>query len=220
MVSPVINEQFYSGAFLVSKGDGFQSFDPGTILNSGSVGIEQPGGLVLAYDLVGAPTGAAIGTPTGNFTVGSLAAGASVEVGTYKLVATAATKFAVFDPNDVELGTLNTGTLYVSPEFSAEVVVGTTAAVAGDTYGVTFPAGDGNYVPLTATSPGPAAGVLYNRVYVPASGTANVTVVKRLAEVNASELQWDPSITGAGTLEAGLQATALAQLKALTIQSR
>lgn len=48
MVSPVLNENFYAGAFLVSEANGFLSRDTGLIRNAGGAELVLPGGLVLA----------------------------------------------------------------------------------------------------------------------------------------------------------------------------
>jgi hypothetical protein len=48
MVSPVFNENYYAGAFLVSQANGFRSRDSGVIKNAGGTDLVLQGGLVLA----------------------------------------------------------------------------------------------------------------------------------------------------------------------------
>jgi hypothetical protein len=48
MVSPVISERFYNGAFLISEANGFRSRDTGIIKNAGGADLVLDAGLVLA----------------------------------------------------------------------------------------------------------------------------------------------------------------------------
>lgn len=217
MVSPVINEQYYTGAFLVSEARGFLSRDQGTLDNLGTVVISQPGGLVLSTNVTG--TGTVVpGSNHGNGTLGSVNQGSLVMVGTYEMVATSATQFTVNDPNGDAMEVATVGTVYSDAEIGFEIVAGSTAFAAGDAFGVVIPAGDGNYVPYTGTHP--ATAILFNRIEnIPASSNVPCTVIDNDAEVNAAELQWDPSVVNSGSV-AALQATALTQLRALRIKAR
>jgi hypothetical protein len=217
MTSPVILESFYTAAFLVSESNGAISRDVGAIDNAGTVAISQPGGLVLSKDITGTGTITA-GTNTGNGTLGTLTQGNLVMAGTYAAVATAATVFSVSDPNGAAMAVAHTGTAYADAELGFIINAGTTAFVANDSFSIVIPPGDGNFIPYTGTKP--AAGILFNRTEnIPASSNKACTVLVRNAEVNLSELQWDPTVVASGSVVT-LEATAVAQLRLLGIIAR
>jgi hypothetical protein len=198
MVSPVLYEHFYDGAFLVREAAGNRSRDGGVMSNSGGSDLLLDAGLVVTQADYGTPTAAAkTGGNTGNGTVGSMSAGLGAQVGAYTVVFTAATVFSVFDPSGKELKNGATGTAY-SDEINFTITAGGTAFVAGDGFTITVPAGTGAWAPYTSSTPAQNLAILYNRVAIPASGSKKVTLISRECEVNKAELVWDPSIAAAG----------------------
>ena len=219
MTSPILNEGFYTGAFMVSESPGALSRDGGVLINTGTAAATYQGGLVLSLDVTGTPTVVAVGGLAGKGTLGSVVQGAAMTVGTYTAIANSASTFAVSNPGNDAMAQATVGTVYADAEIGFTIASGATAFAVGDTFNIVIPAGDGNFVPYSGAHP--ASAVLFNQVKgLAASGTRKVAVIARNAEVNASELQWDASIINAGTATAGLQATALAQLKAKGIISR
>lgn len=201
MVSPVLFEHFYDGAFLVSEEEQHRSRDGGTISNSGTVDLPLDAGLVLAH-AAGSVT--ATGKPsgnTGNGTIGAVAAGLGAQVGAYAVRFNSATTFQVYDPQGAQLDIGNTGTAYAD-ELDFTITAGTTAFAAGD--GFVLNVADGGWAPYTAATPAVSnqMGILFNRCVVPAAGSKKVTVVTRQCQVNQDELVWDPSIGASGAIAA------------------
>lgn len=198
MVSPVLYEHFYDGAFLVSEEEAHRSRDTGVIANAGTTDLPLDAGLVLTQAVAGTITAAAkSGGNTGNGSVGgALTPGLGAQVGAYTVVFTSATVFRVFGPNGVELEDGETGTAYTD-QIDFTISAGGTAFVAGDGFTLTVAAGSDQWAPYTATTPAQNLGILFNRTVIPAQGSKKVTVVTRQAQVNREELVWDPSITAA-----------------------
>ncbi len=157
------------------------------------------------------PAVAYVGTGNGTLTNVEPFQSAAVLQGNYIIDFTGATTFNVEAPDGRQLAAGRTGVVY-EDEVTFLITAGGTAYVAGDRITIGFGAGTGRAVPYTGALP--AAGIVYNRVYVPAGGTSNATAIMRMAEVNASKLQF-----GAGVTLAGMQ-TAARQLKQLGISAR
>src|ERR1700758_2333775 len=138
MVSPVLNEHWYSGGFLVSEANNYLSRDAGTISNSGGSDIELDGGLVLA-PAAGTVTATKGGTNTGNGTVTAISEGPDFIVGTYRLTATGATTFNVADPNGDAMPAATVGTPYADAQINFTINAGGTAYVAGDPWSLAVP---------------------------------------------------------------------------------
>ena len=217
MVSPVINENYYAGGFLVSQAPGRLSFDRGTIANALTVDVTLEAGLVLGR-AVGTVVATAGVANHGNGTIGSITAGAAEQVGPYTLIATAATTFDVMDPDGVNIGIATAGTAFAVPEIGFTMTAGSTAWAAGDTFTLNVPGA--GYSSYTGAADLPASAILYGLEYIPASGSKAVTVVSRNAEVNLKELQWDPSIVNAGTVASAIETAALAELATRGIIAR
>jgi hypothetical protein len=220
MVSPVLNEQWYTGGFLVSEAPGTLSRDNGVLDNTaGALDLYVPAGLVVMAEAFGTLTAAAKPGNTGNGTIGSLSvqppAGSNpgAMVGAYTISFTSAIAFSVFAPDGRELLPGVVGTAYAD-EIGFRITAGGTAFAAGDGFTITVPAGSGNLVAFDGT--GAVAGIVFNRVYVPAGGTARCTIVTRDAEVNRAELQWGSVAAGSPTI----QASAAAQLAAMGVIPR
>ncbi len=197
MVSPVLYEHFYDGAFLISEEEAHRSRDLGTITNGGGSDLPLDGGLILAA-VAGAVTAAARPSGnTGNGTIGSLSAGVGAQIGTYQVRFTAATTFNVYDTTGAQLSTGSTGTAFLD-EIGFTITAGATAFVAGDAFMVTV--AKGGWTPYTASTPPVGLGILYNRTVITAGTTKKVTVVARQAQVNQAELVWDPSVGQYGSI--------------------
>ena len=218
MVSPVINEQFYDAAFLVSEGNGYLSKEAGYIDNTTGSDFLYSGGLILNQVAAGSASSAAkTGGNTGNGTVGSLSTGANSKFGVYVLTAKTATDFGVVDPSGDVLPDATVGTAYVGPVDFTLAAAGT-AFVAGDAFNVTVAEQSGGWVSWTGGSIN-RLGILWGRKRVAAGGFEKITVVVRECEVNGAELQWDPAVLAAGNA-ATLQANALAALAAANVIAR
>ncbi len=209
MVSSIIYENYYTGGFMVSQAQDRLSFDSGTIANTGTADVLLQAGLVLSR-AAGTPAASPGVGNTGNGTVGSISGGVAVQIGVYTLIATGATTFDVLDPTGVSLGVATAGTGFVSPEIDLTVTAGATAFVAGDSFRIDVPAG--GYQSYTGAAGAPASAILYDLVTVPAGGSKTVAAIARQAEVNRKELNWDASITNAGTVMAAAETAAIDQL--------
>jgi len=187
------------------------------LFNPTGVDIPYSGGLVVSLDSPSTAIVAPLGTNTGNGTFGAIAVAAPALTGVYVVNLESATGFTVEGGNGQEIGHGVAGTPFSAGGIGFTLTAGGTAFAAGDSFKITVAPGDGGYLPYTGVAP--AAALLFNRVLVPAGGSRKVTVVTRLAEVNGAEIQWDPAVTGSGSV-ATLQATALAQLAAAGIVAR
>ncbi|MBM9401554.1 hypothetical protein JUN65_08140 [Gluconacetobacter azotocaptans] len=218
MVSPVLTEHFYTAAFLVREANGFLSRDRGIVLNETSEDVSMDGGLILSLATPVTADFVVSEGNTGNGTIGAITVVAGTTPTNYGVAFTDATDFTVTAPNGTALGSGTTGTAFAAGGLSFTITAGATAFVAGDSFTIiVVPAVPAQYAPYTGGSA--AAAILYDRLYVLADTAQHVTVISRMAEVNGSELRWDPSVTGAANA-ATLQAQALAQLAAAGIVVR
>jgi|SRR5471032_209132 len=221
-------EQRHAGGFIVSLANGHQSIDQ-VLLAQGS-GRLQPGTVIGYAAATYTTTGAATVGNTGNGTLSGLAAVAPALAGTYTISLISATEFTVTNPNgetvsaqggtvDVSEGTVVVGAGTVGTVFNAQgigflVAAGATAFIAGDSFTIAVTDTGGGWAPITSASSGVTAyGLLYS-VTDTTNGPVNAAAVVRQAEVNASELVWDAS------LSAAQQNTTAAALKAQGILSR
>ncbi len=218
MVSPVIYENWQTAGFIVSEAPG--TLSRGTVLfdnTGGALDLSIQAGLVYSIEAFGAPVIVATAGNHGNGTVGAVAPLAPVgatpgaEIGTYTLTMTSATAFTLLAPDGRELAPGAAGQAY-SDQLAFTLTAGATPFQAGDVLSISNVAGTGLATPYVGTSP--AAGLIYNRAFVPALGTKTLTTIVRNAEVNFSELQWAVGITSTQ------QAAAVAQLLALGIACR
>jgi hypothetical protein len=212
-----LTEFRHSGGFLVSEANGARSRDTATYTNAGGSDVLLQAGTVLALaaegaDAVVAPGGAGTnGANTGGGSLASLTFDPAAKVGVYAVKLTSATAFTVVDPAGAELATGVVGTPYLDAQLGFTVAASGAAFVAGDGFTVTVPSADNRYV--NWTNGAPAAAIAYSSNWIVAGTTQKVTVVSRDAEVNASELEWDPSITNSvSPTPAALQAIAMQQL--------
>jgi hypothetical protein len=216
MVSPVINEQFYDGAFLVSEANGHMSRDEGVLDNSSDADVLYEGGLIVNEITTGTET-SAHGNNTGNGAIGSVSLGTGNQFGAYNIIFTSPTEFNVQQPNGDVIGTGEVGTAFAGP-VNFTITAGGTAFIAGDNFTITVTQQQPSWVSWTGGTITKLA-ILFNRVIVSAGTSKNVALVIREAEVNTAELQWDAAVLSSGSV-ASLQAQALASLALANIIAR
>lgn len=121
---------------------------------------------------------------TGNPTAGTINAGAAAKPGVYRIIFRSATTFDVEDPDGVLVDNGTLGSAFSGGGLGFTLTAGATPAVASDTAKITVAAGNGKYVPYTASAAaGPADAVLYN--YLPAkTGDTKAVAFVRDCEVN------------------------------------
>lgn len=203
-----LTEGRYSGEFMISEGNGTISREAVTL----DTGDLQPG-TVLGKITKGAATAALVAGGTGNGTFSAVTLGAGSKVGVYSLIATAATKFNIEDPDGVLLGVVTLGTEFVGGGLTFTFTAGVTPHVAGDRATITVAAGTSKYVAYNQDGVNGseiAAGILYNAADA-TSDDQLVTIIARSAEVNGDELVWPADI------EAGEKTVAIGQLATLGI---
>ena len=212
--TPLLETQ-HSAEFLVSYANGHLSFDRGTLIAGQNLYAGNVLGQIL-YATPSVPT--VVGTGTG--TMSAISLGSKVKLGNYVVKFTGATAFGVTDPSGVSLTPGTALGAYTDSEINFTITAGGTAFVAGDTFTIVVAAGSlkyTSYVPANTDGSGVVAGILYgaNNGNVNAtSGDVKCTIVVRTAEVNASELKWDASVTGAALT------TGIAGLAAIGIIAR
>jgi hypothetical protein len=210
-----LTEGTHAGHYLVSEAPGYRSRDAATIANTSGAALLMAAGLVLVSSGAGALT-VTPGANTGNGVLtphASAPVGATAQVGTYTArCITAATNggtFRITDPAGDVLGDVAVGTEW-NNQIRFTIADGATDFVVNDSFSLAVAAGDGSLVPFTNATGRPAVAVLFGGVTVPASGSRPCTITARDAEVNAAELQYDASLSGAALTAA--KAAAKAQL--------
>jgi hypothetical protein len=196
--SPVLNEHWNTGGFLVSEANGALSRQASTYVNATASDALLDAGLVVTEVNLGTATITATAGNTGNATLASLTLGGAVQAGDYVVKMTAATTFSVTRPDGAVLGTGTLGTAFSSPEIGFTGTAGTTACVAGDSFTIQVNPGDIGTQSWTGT--GVPSGILFNRTVIPANSSGPVTLIARAAEVNFSELQWDAAVLASASV--------------------
>ena len=160
---------------------------------------------------------AANGGNTGNGTCSAVTTtGYAPTLGVYAVEFDDATHFVISGPNGQEVGHGVTGTAFSGGGLNFTITAGGTAFVAGDSFAITVTAGSGKWITSVSTAVDGSqvpAGILYGTVDASLADKACAVVV-RSAEVNASELIWDPSYTPAQVT------TGLATLSSIGIIAR
>ncbi|HLN23892.1 MAG TPA: head decoration protein [Patescibacteria group bacterium] len=187
-------EQWHDGGFIVSEANGHRSRDKATITGSAKL----LAGAVLGKQTTGATAAAvALGTNAGNGTFGTITVGAGALPGVYDVEFDSATNFIVSAPNGLEIGHGTTGAVFGAGGVGFTITAGGTAFAAADSFTVTVAEGSGKYVAyLPAATDGsqvPAA-ILFSTTDATLADKTSA-IISRQAEVNASELVWDASVT-------------------------
>jgi hypothetical protein len=152
-----LQEIWHPGGFLVSQPNGHRHMDQGTIL-SGS-GKVLPGTVLGLIALAAAATSYALGTNTGNGTMGAVTlvtTPTQVQLdgtSTYSLVYTDATHFTVTAP-DGQTATGVNGTAFNALGIGFTMTTGGTAMVAGDGFAITVTGKVGNPTATSAANAG------------------------------------------------------------------
>ncbi|NID15388.1 head decoration protein [Luteibacter yeojuensis] len=109
-------------------------------------------GTVLGQQTAVPVTAAAAPGNTGNGTIGSLGVGSAPRTGRYTATATAATTFAVVDPEGASLGNATVGTAFTSTGVGFTITAGGTAFVAGDAFYIDVEDAVGVYIQSVRTA--------------------------------------------------------------------
>ncbi|MGH8541758.1 MAG: head decoration protein, partial [Stenotrophobium sp.] len=173
---------------------------------------------ITAVASVGKPTAtSAPGTNVGNGTCSAVSTnGYAPVLGIYTIEFDSATQFVVSNPSGGEIGHGVTGAAFTGGGLNFTITAGGTAFAPGDSFAVTVSPGAGLWIPCTATAVDGsqnAAGICYAVSDATLNNVAGA-IVRRMCEVNASELIWDASMTPA------LQVAALALLATQGIVAR
>jgi hypothetical protein len=207
---PLLETQ-HTAEFLVSYANGHRSFDRGTLI----AGQNLSAGAVLGQIKLATPAAPAM-VGTGNAVMSAITLGATAQSGSYVVTFTGATAYTVTDPSGNSMPPAAALGAYTNADINWTITAGGTPAVAGDKFTVVVAAGSGkytSYLPTAVDGSGVVAGVLYQNTNA-TSADVKGTVVTRQAEVNASELKWDATVTG------GALTTGIAGLAALGIIAR
>jgi hypothetical protein len=204
----------HAGEHLVSEGEGTISRDVVTIAS----GYTLVAGTVLGK-IRGTASSAALGSNTGNGTMGAVTLGAGAMEGDYTLTiiepGTDVGKFMVEDPLGREVGHGTVASAYTGGGLAFTLADGATDFVAGDSFKITVAAGTkcGPFDPAATDGREAAIGVLYDDCDAASADTSAVAHT-RFCEVASSKLTWY------ATTSAPQKTAALAQLAALGVIAR
>jgi hypothetical protein len=211
--------------FLRSEANGGRSREAVVLVNTGITALTRKAGTVLAQINIGALTAVAtaLAGNTGNGVMGAVTVDVGAQAGTWKVLIVEpgenAGNFVVERPDGVIDGQGDVGVAY-DGGINFTLADGATDFVAGDGFTIVVTeaaaTNEGRWVihdPEGVNGSQNAAGVLYDDVVVPASGTAKGTAIVRDAEIITARLTWDDH-------DAGEKAAALAQLAALGLIAR
>jgi hypothetical protein len=210
MAQTALVEAQHNAEFLVSYANGHRSFERGTLIS----GQNLKAGAVVGQITMATSIPTIVGT--GNATMTLLTLGLKAKLGSYVVKFLTATTYSVTDPSGNSLPSTTALGAYTNSQINWTITAGGTPAVAGDTFTVVVAAGSGKYtvyLPTAVDGSGVPAGVLYQNTNA-ASADVKGTFVVRGAEVNASELIWDATVTG------GAITTGIAGLAAIGIHAR
>ena len=209
-------ELLHAAGFIISEALGNRSRDNGVLAS----GQSQKAGAVLGRTVTaGTITAAALGTNTGNGTMGTLSVGGGAKEGDYVVTiiepGTNLGNFMVTDPDGVVIGHGTVGTAFAG-DVNFTLSDGATDFVSGDQFKLTVSQLTKKYkvlAPAATDGTQHAAGILLADVDASAADTA-CAVISADAEVNANELTWPGGITAAQ------KDVALAELRKLGIIAR
>ncbi len=177
--------------------------------------------MVLGKITKGAATPAAVAGNTGDGTIGAVTVGAAAKPGVYRLTciepATDAGKFAVEDPDGIEVGVATVAVAFSGGGLGFTIADGAADFVAGDAFTITVAAGSAKYVQIEdAGTDGSedAAGLLLLDVTAPDGVDALAVAIVRDAIVSVNGITWPTDF------DANEKAAATAQLEALGILVR
>lgn len=151
-------------------------------------------GTVLGQQTPNPIEAAAAAGNTGNGTIGSLNVLSGYKTGVYTAVATAATVFAVTDPEGNALGNASTGVAFAGGGIGFTLTAGGTAFAVGDTFNITVSDAVGAYIACVKTaSDGSQVPVAILADDADASAGWITTGAYVAGEFNANALTYDSS---------------------------
>jgi hypothetical protein len=165
----------------------------------------------------GAAVATALGTNTGNGTVGAITVGGAASIGIYTVEFDDATHFIVSNPAGIEIGHGTTGVAFSAGGMGFTITAGGTAFVPTDSFQIAV-TGTRAYAPFDPTATNglqvPAAILGSGRSDTTSAAQKAVALVRGPCRVNAGELLWGTNVTTTQQ-----QTAALATLSALGIQA-
>ncbi len=182
-------EAYHTGEIILSEAPGTLSREAITVV-SGAGALAA--GTVLGKITKGAATAALVVGGTGGGTFSAVALGAGALPGVYQLIATAATKFNLEDPNGVLLGVVTLGVESTLGGLTFTFTAAGAGHVAGDRATITVAAGSGKYTAYDdalLNGAEVAAAILLEAIDA-TSGDITCSALVRLAEIKKDILQW------------------------------
>jgi hypothetical protein len=195
MTTVLSDDRRSTASYIVSEAANPTRSREQVIVASGSGKLKA--GTVLAKASLGAATAAAkSGGNTGNGTISAVTTLPDAKPGVYKLRFTAATTWALTDPDGFALANGANGVANAN-DLAFTTTAGGNAFVAGDGFDITVAAGSGKYKPLApAAVDGTeiAAAILYEGCDA-TSADVRRTITARDTEIQVDMLTWPAGIT-------------------------
>lgn len=215
-MSKVFIEPRHAGEFILSEANGHRSRE--NVIVAAEQAIEA--GTILAFLAVVAGVTATViagaeNAGNGTLTMAGTPVSSKAKNGTYVVIATSDTTFAVEDPKGVNIGNATVGTAF-NKEVKFTIAAGGTAFAAGDRFEVIVGVEAGDYQAVAYNPDGddgsekPAAIAIYPAL-TGEGETVKIAALRRDAEVNTHCLAWPEEIV------AEKKAAAISALAALGI---
>lgn len=188
------------------------SFEEITVVSG--AGVLSANSVLGKITKAGTATSAALGTNTGNGTMGTVTVSAGAIAGDYVLTiiepATNLGNFTVEDPNGVLIGHGTVGSAFSAGGLAFTLADGSTDFVAGDQIKITVTAGSGKYTLYDDgnTNGSEVACAILMQGVDASTADQTATAMLRIGKVAKGLLQWHASV------DSTAKATAYAQLKA------
>jgi hypothetical protein len=193
----VKTEPAFAEEAIINEANGFLSRDAITLVS----GQNLKACAALGKITVGTASGAAMGSNTGNGTMGAVTVSAGAMAGVYALTviepAANLGAFMVQDPLGATIGHGTVGSVFTAGGISFTLADGATDFVSGDQFAITVVAGSGKY---TALNPAAADGSQNFAAMLledcdASSADKATAAITRNAELNRSEVGWNTMTT-------------------------
>jgi hypothetical protein len=208
-----ITEKARSLAFILSEANGYLSREVLTIA-SGAGKLEA--GTVLGKLAVGAATAAAkSGGNTGNGTISAVTVLNGAKAGVYALRFTAATTWALTDPDGFSLANGANGAANAN-DIGFTTTAGGTPFIAGDGFDITVAAGSGVYWPSTHAAVANKAGIESASAILAHGVDATSAAVDAVCITNDAEVKEPMLLFDASVDDDTKRAAKIAQLRAIS----
>jgi len=197
----VFTEGRHAAEFLLSEGQGNFSRDNITVASSQDFKAGQVlGKRAVVGDVVAAASAKAGNTGDATIAMGNPAVTSKVKDGRYIGIATDATHVRWEDPSGKAIGSSTHGAAFAKGGISLTITAGSTPNVAGDEFYVDVAADSGDFEfgvhdPSATDGFEVATAIALYPAKTEADGTAQISAITRLAEVNGNILGWDADIT-------------------------